>query len=119
MLNSDTGKIILERGYNDYIITCDSQENKSVADYRDMGIPARSAVKGPGSVEYGMKWLCGRKIVIDPRRTPNVHREFTEYEFERDKEGNLVSGYPDLNNHSIDATRYALESFYNKRGTSA
>lgn len=119
MLNSDTGKIILERGYNDYIITCDSQENKSVADYRDMGIPARSAVKGPGSVEYGMKWLCGRKIVIDPRRTPNVHKEFTEYEFERDKEGNLVSGYPDLNNHSIDATRYALESFYNKRGTSA
>ena len=119
MLNSDTAAIILERGYNDYLVTCDSQENKSVADYNDQGIKARAAIKGPGSVDYGMKWLCGRKLVIDQRRTPNVHREFTRYEFERDKEGNIVRGYPDKDNHSIDATRYALESFYNQRGTSA
>lgn len=119
MLNRDTGKIILDRGYTDFIITCDSAENKSVNDYRDMGIPARSAIKGPGSVEYGMKWLQGRRLVIDPRRTPNVYREFTEYEYERNKEGELISGYPDANNHTIDATRYALEAFYNRRGNSA
>lgn len=117
--NKDNAKWIKEKGYDDYRITCDSAEPKSVNDYKDEGLPAIAAVKGPGSVEYGMKWLQGRKIVIDPKRTPNAFKEFTEYEYERDKEGNVISGYPDANNHLIDATRYALEQFYNKRGTSA
>lgn len=117
--NADNAKWIIDKGYNDYDITCDSAEKKSTNDYRDAGLPAKNAIKGPGSVEYGMKWLQGRKIVIDPRRTPNAYKEFTEYEYERDKEGNVISGYPDANNHLIDATRYALERFCNKRGTSA
>ena len=103
----------------DYHITCDSAEPKSINDYRSMGLPARPAIKGPGSVEYGMKWLMRRKIVIDKRRTPNVFREFTEYEYDRDKDGNIISGYPDANNHSIDATRYAFESKFNRRGNTA
>ena len=61
-----------------------------------------------------MKWLQKRKIVIDKRRTPNAYREFTEYEYERDSEGNVISGYPDANNHLIDATRYALERVFGK-----
>ena len=117
--NADNAKWIIDKGYNDYDITCDSAEKKSTNDYRDAGLPAKNAIKGPGSVEYGMKWLQGRRIVIDPRRTPNAYKEFTEYEYERDKEGNVISGYPDANNHLIDATRYALERFCNKRGTSA
>ena len=117
--NADNAKWIIDKQYNDYEIVCDSAEKKSTNDYRDAGLPAKNAIKGPGSVEYGMKWLQGRKIVIDPRRTPNAYKEFTEYEYERDKEGNVISGYPDANNHLIDATRYALERFCNKRGTSA
>lgn len=117
--NTITGNEIISRGYDDYIITCDSSEKKSVNDYRDLGISARAAVKGPGSVEYGMKWLINRKIVIDPNRTPYVHKEFKKYEYDRDKEGNIISGYPDRDNHTIDATRYALEAFCNKRGNSA
>ena len=96
-------------------MTCDSAEKKSTLDYKDMGFNALNARKGPGSVEYGMKWLAGRTIVIDPARTPTVAEEFTQYEFDRDKEGNLISGYPDKNNHTIDATRYALERYCNKR----
>ena len=42
-----------------------------------------------------------------------------EYICKVDKEGNVISGYPDKNNHTIDADRYALESHYNKRGNSA
>jgi len=117
--NSKTGQWILDHGYNDYYITCDSAEPKSVNDYRDLGLPARPAVKGAGSVEYGMKWLAGRKIVIDPVRCPKATEEFAHYEYARDKDGNVISGYPDEANHTIDATRYALEQFYNRRGTSA
>jgi len=115
--NNLTAKEIIDRGYNDYPITCDSAEPKSIKDFRDAGIQSQKAVKGAGSVEYGMKYLAGLvKIVIDPSRTPHAYKEFTEYEYERDKDGNVVSGYVDADNHTIDATRYALEKFYNKRG---
>lgn len=112
--NTETARELLRRGYQDGIITCDSAEPKSVADYRSLGLNARAAVKGPGSVEYGMKWLQGRTIVIDRRRTPEAWREFSGYEFERDRDGNFISGYPDRENHTIDAVRYALERMYGK-----
>lgn len=112
--NEELVNMIKEKGYNDNIITCDSAEPKSVADFRACGLNAKGAVKGPDSVAYGMKWLQKRKIVIDKNRTPNAYREFTEYEYERDKEGNVISGYPDANNHLIDATRYALERVFGK-----
>lgn len=117
--NSYTAARIKERGYDDYAIICDSAEPKSVSDYRDEGLPARGAEKGPGSVEYSMKWLQGKKLVMDPRRTPEACKEFTEYEYERDKDGNVISGYPDKNNHFIDATRYATEPIWKRRGSSA
>lgn len=117
--NDATAQMIIDAGYDDYTITCDSAEPKSVNDYRDKGLPARGAIKGAGSVDYGMKYLQGYTHVIDPCRTPVTYKEFSEYEYERDKEGNVISGYPDKNNHTIDATRYALESHYNKRGNSA
>lgn len=117
--NSQTAQWIIDNGYDDFPVTCDSAEPKSVNDYKDMGIPAFSAIKGAGSVEYGMKFLQGYTHVIDQRRTPFTYKEYTEYEYEKDKEGNVISGYPDKNSHCIDADRYALEKLYNKRGTSA
>lgn len=117
--NRKSADEILKRKYDDYTITCDSAEPKSINDYRDFGLPARGAIKGPGSVEYSMKWLQTRTIVIDPKRTPNAYKEFSEYEYERDKDGNVISGYPDENNHLVDACRYATESLWRRRGTNA
>lgn len=117
--NEQTGQWIIDHGYGDYVIICDSAEPKSVNDFRDMGLNARGAAKGPGSVEYGFKWLQRRTLVIDPRRTPNAYREIIEYEYDRDKDGNVISGYPDGNDHAISALRYAYEPLFNKRGTSA
>ena len=117
--NEQTGQWIINHGYGDYVIICDSAEPKSVNDFRDMGLPARGAAKGPGSVEYGFKWLQRRTLVIDPRRTPNAYREIIEYEYDRDKDGNVISGYPDGNDHAISALRYAYEPLFNKRGTRA
>ena len=119
LTNEESASEILKRGYKDAYITCDSAEPKSVADFRASGLPAKEAVKGPGSVDYGMKWLQRRKIVIDRRRTPNAYNEFVNYEYERSKSGDIISGYPDENNHLIDATRYALERVLRKYGSRA
>lgn len=117
--NKQTAEEIISRGYADYRITCDSAEPKSVNDYVDFGLFATGAIKGPGSVEYSMKWLQNRTIVIDPKRTPNAFKELTEYEYERDRDGNVISGYPDESNHLIDAIRYGTESIWKRRGSSA
>ena len=119
MSNEQTAKWILEHGYNDVYTTCDTAEQKSISDYRSLNVKAKEAIKGPGSVEYGMKWLQHRTIVIDRKRTPHAFEEFSNYEFEQNKNGEWISGYPDKNNHLIDATRYALERVFVKSRSQA
>ncbi len=116
--NRQTADKLIEMGItsND-LITCDSAENKSVGDYKSYGLFARGAEKGPGSVEYSMKWLQSlTEIIIDNSRCPETATEFLDYEYERDKEGNVISGYPDKDNHAIDAVRYATNPIWKKRG---
>lgn len=99
------------------LVTADSAEEKSVADFRAYGAFIRPAKKGPDSVRYGIKWLQGlRHIYIDKNRCPETYYEFVNYEYERDRDGNFISAYPDADNHSIDAVRYALENYCNRRG---
>lgn len=100
------------------IVTADSGEEKSIADYRAYGAyGCRGAEKGPDSVKYGIKWLQSlNHIYIDPNRCPETLFEFANYEYERDKDDEVVSGYPDANNHSIDAVRYALERVWKRKG---
>lgn len=117
--NSRTAEWIKEKGYIDAYVTCDSAEPKSVADFRACGVPAKAAIKGPGSIEHGMKWLQVRTIVIDRNRTPNAYNEFVNYEYDRDKDGNWISGYPDADCHLIDALRYAMERMSRRYGSNA
>ena len=116
--NAETWQMLKEKGVNEEdLITADNAEPKSIGDYRDYGSNIRGAIKGPGSVEYSMKWLSSlNKIVIDKERCPNTTQEFEGYEFEKDKDGNIITGYPDKNNHHIDAVRYALERIWSRRG---
>lgn len=98
-------------------ITADSAEPKSIQDYKDYGLFCKGAIKGPGSVEYSHKWLQSlAKIVIDPVRCPDTYKEFTEYEYERTQDGEITSGYPDANNHHIDAVRYGMEQVWKRKG---
>ncbi|MBP3931152.1 MAG: PBSX family phage terminase large subunit [Peptostreptococcaceae bacterium] len=101
---------IKTRGYNDTHVTCDSAEPRSIAELREYGIKALKAKKGPGSIEFGENWLDDLEaIVIDHKRTPNIAKEFENIDYQTDKDGNIRPKLEDKDNHSIDATRYALE----------
>lgn len=98
------------------VITADSAEPRSNDELRDRGFCIRPAKKGQGSVEYGIRRLCDlTEIIIDPVRCPNAAREFTGYRLESDGNGGFRSGYPDKDNHTIDAVRYALEEVFSRR----
>lgn len=101
----------------DELVIADSAEEKSIADFKAYGAFIRGAEKGPDSVRYGIKWLQGlRHIYIDKRTCPETYREFINYEYEQDRDGNFISAYPDADNHSIDAVRYALEKYWKRKG---
>ena len=99
-------------------ILCDSggEGQKSASDLRGKGFSVRCARKGPGSVERSMKWLLSqREIVIDPKSCPLAAEEFSRYAYEQSRDGAIINGFPDRDNHSIDALRYALEVFWSHR----
>lgn len=100
-------------------VICDCAEPKSVADLQEKGIRATACRKYPGCVQYRVKWLQGKRLVFDPRRTPYALREFTEYEYETTRDGEFTSDLPDRDNHTIDATAYALDRVINSRKNAA
>lgn len=117
--NSEMAEKISEKGYDDYAIYCGADEQESIVDFRDCGLPAKQAIVGPGSVKYTFEWLQGRKIVIDPCRTPRSHKEIIEYEHELDSNGEVIADYPDGKDHWISALRYATSPLSMRRGHSA
>jgi len=116
--NRDLYNALVEHGLTpEHTMICDSAEPKSIADLREYGAAARGAEKGPESVKYSMKWMQSLKaIIIDNERCPYSAEEFLDYEHEIDKDGNYITDYPDKNNHSIDAVRYATNLIWRRRG---
>ena len=110
LTNEKAARIILEENKDNALVICDSAEPKSIAELCYWGVNAVGAKKGPGSIEFGIKWLKNlEEIVIDGERCPNTAREFLEYAFEEDGNGGYKAFYPDRNNHSIDAVRYSRQ----------
>ena len=109
--NEDLAKKIKSINADKIKTIADSAEPKSVAQLKTLGCNFVSAKKGQGSVEYGEKWLDElESIIIDPQRTPNIAREFESIDYQTDKDGNPKAKLEDKDNHTIDATRYALEN---------
>ena len=117
--NADVYRILTEQKQltaADEVIA-DSAEMKSVNDMRSYGMRCIAATKGPGSVRASMRWLQTlNEIVIDPARCPEAAQEFSQYEYERTRDGEFVDAYPDANNHAIDAVRYALNRVWLRAG---
>ena len=109
--NRQAANWIKSRGYQSDRIGADSAEPKSIAElHGDFNIPNIYGVKkGPDSVEFGERWLDDLDFIcIDPKRTPNIAREFESIDYQTDRDGNPKPRLEDKDNHEIDATRYAF-----------
>ena len=128
--NTDIAEMIKKKGYDKagcyagmyeerQLIIADSAEPKSIADLRKQHLKVLECKKYPGSVNYGIRWLQSKTIVIDIARTPTAYKEFTEYEYEQTRDGEFLASVPDKNNHCIDSLRYALDRIINSAKYSA
>lgn len=120
--NEDTYKHLFENADGkhapkDELVIADSNELKSVGDYRAYGANIRAAEKSPGSRNYSYKWLQSLvRIVIDSVRAPYSASEFSTAEYPQDKDGNYISEYPEKDDHFIDSTRYRTNLIWRVRG---
>lgn len=111
MSNEELSNKIKKLGYQKQLTIADSAEPKSIAQLKVLGCNFKGAKKGQGSVETGEKWLDElEEIIIDTERTPNIAREFDGAEYDVDRDGNTISRLKDIDNHTIDSTRYAFEN---------
>lgn len=116
MSNREAAQEIIKRGYHHFDTIADAAEPKSIDEFKSYGVRMHPAKKGPGSVEFGEKWLDDLDaIVIDPKRTPKIAWEFENIDYQVDKDGNPRAKLEDSDNHLIDATRYALGGDMKKR----
>ena len=111
MLNRMIAEEITRRGYAKEKITADCAEPKSIDELRELGLQRlKRSRKGKDSVNNGIQYIQGFKIIIHPRCV-NFLTEISNYTWDADKFGNKINKPIDDFNHLLDAMRYALEDF--------
>jgi len=107
LTNQDISQKLTELGLTRFDeIWADSAEPKSIEELHRMGWNVKPTAKGADSVMAGIDILKRHKIFVT-KESKNAIREFQNYKWQEDKNGNLLNRPIDAFNHAIDATRYA------------
>lgn len=85
-------------------IFADSEDPKSIAELKDLGYNIGAVKKPKGVTEKGIEYL--KKHKINCISSPNAKKEFKNYYYAKDKDGNLTNTPLKVNNHIIDAVIY-------------
>lgn len=113
LTNFEIYQHIYSLGYSKETIYADSAEPKSISELRELGIfNIKPTKKGKDSVNNGIQFIQGFKIIIHPRCV-NFLKEITNYTWAKDKYGKSINKPIDEFNHLLDAMRYSMQSIYN------
>lgn len=93
------------------LVIADSSEPKSIDDIASYNISIVGAIKGPDSVDYGIKTVQDQKIYITKRSLKTI-KEYRAYQWKKDRNGKIISPPipADGFDHSMDGIRYAITS---------
>lgn len=83
----------------------DSADPRLVQEIHNGGIKIYPVEKGAGSIIAGIDKMKSLKIFVT-ERSYNLRKEFLNYVWDKDKDGNYINQPIDAWNHGIDATRY-------------
>ncbi len=92
------------------MVLADSAEPKSIDEIASYGILAMPSQKGPGSVNQGIQFVQDQQISVTAR-SRNLLEEYDNYSWDVNKEGEIINEPKPGYDHSMDAIRYALDSF--------
>lgn len=114
MTNRDIANHLKSLGLNDLLMYCDSAEPKSIEELRQMGILAKGAIKGAGSINAGLSLMKEFDFYISNKAT-NVKSEQMKYVWDELKDGTIINKAVDRDNHAMDCLRYGLYSKFKNR----
>ena len=114
MTNRDIANHLKSLGLNDLLMYCDSADPKSIEELKQMGILAKPAIKGAGSINAGLSLMKEFDFYISNKAT-NVKSEQMKYVWEELKDGTIINKAVDRDNHAMDCLRYGLYSRFKNR----
>jgi phage terminase large subunit len=114
MTNRDIANHLKSLGLENLLMYCDSAEPKSIEELRQMGILAKGAIKGAGSINAGLSLMKEFDFYISNKAT-NVKSEQMKYVWEELKDGTIINKAVDRDNHAMDCLRYGLYSKFKNR----
>lgn len=91
------------------MIVADSAEPKSIDELISYGLTVIGAHKGKDSVNQGIQYVQGQKIFVT-RRSLNILKEYRNYLWLTNKDGEIINEPSPIWNHHMDQIRYAMES---------
>ena len=103
MLSSDLIKEL--RRFGDMKVYSDSADPRLVQEIHNGGIKIYPVEKGAGSIIAGIDKMKSLNIFVT-ERSYNLRKEFRNYVWDKDKDGNYINHPIDAWNHGIDAARY-------------
>lgn len=89
------------------LVVADSAEPKSIDEIRLHGINIKAAEKGKDSINFGIQLIQGVELLITAQST-NLIKEIRGYMWEKDRAGKELDLPIGVNNHAMDAMRYAM-----------
>jgi phage terminase large subunit len=91
-------------------VIADSAEPKSIDEIaNEYHVPIFPSTKGKDSVRQGIQFVQDQKIFIT-KRSVHTLKEYRNYLWKIDREGNTTNEPSDIWNHHMDAIRYAVSS---------
>ena len=91
------------------LVIADSAEPKSIDELRSYGLNVMPCQKGKDSVRSGIQVIQDQPISVT-KQSINLIKEYRNYLWTSDKNGKILNEPEDINNHCMDALRYALSS---------
>lgn len=107
MTNEMIATMIKQMGYAKDKIYADSSEPKSIDEIKNKGIHRiYPTIKGAGSVLFGIQKIQQYRLIVHPRCV-NTLLELSTYCWDT-KDNKQINKPIDMNNHLLDALRYAI-----------
>lgn len=97
-------------GCGSYLIKADNSRPETISYLRRHGLNIAPCVKGPGSVEDGIKFLRSFEAIVIHSESRHFQEEARLYSYKVDRlSGEVLPIIVDAHNHCWDPARYALE----------
>ena len=105
MVTSDIANRLIDLEVGREEIWADSAEPRLNEELYRLGFNVKPVKKGKDSIRMGIDLMMQYRLIVT-KRSKNIVKEFGEYVWTQDKNGNFENIPVDYSNHAIDAIRY-------------